>query len=283
MLLIGEYTVTAGFDALAIPYGGYSGHWAMGEQKDLFSKNGLQLLRQYILTNDDLMPKFDLEQFDTDIENGLYFDSDIPYGYGLGSSGALVAAFYDKYALIKETEINELKKILGQIECAFHGSSSGIDPTVCYLNQAIKVDKHNGVEKINLDTNSLQFYLLNTGIERKTTPLVKIFKEKLANDASFSEAIDRLGHANQNAIHHIIGNDTSALKNEIKNISTLQLSFFGEMIPGQYLKLWAEGLESDDFYLKLCGAGGGGMILCYLPVTTNKNPELKNFNLLKVG
>jgi mevalonate kinase len=28
----------------------------------------------------------------------MYFDSSIPQGYGVGSSGALVAAIYDKYA-----------------------------------------------------------------------------------------------------------------------------------------------------------------------------------------
>ena len=31
------------------------------------------------------------------IKSGLYFESSIPIGYGIGSSGALVAALYEKY------------------------------------------------------------------------------------------------------------------------------------------------------------------------------------------
>ena len=34
-----------------------------------------------------------------------------------------------------------------------------------------------------------------------------------------------------------------------------------EMIPKLFQKLWKDGLESNDYYLKLCGAGGGGFIL----------------------
>ena len=36
-----------------------------------------------------------------DIEEGMYFDSSIPQGYGVGSSGALVAAIYDTYSIDK--------------------------------------------------------------------------------------------------------------------------------------------------------------------------------------
>jgi mevalonate kinase len=33
------------------------------------------------------------------------------------------------------------------------------------------------------------------------------------------------------------------------------------MIPKKFHKLWASGIESNDYYLKLCGSGGGGYIL----------------------
>ena len=41
---------------------------------------------------------FRLDELKRDIDKGMYFDSSIPQGYGVGSSGALVAAVYDKYA-----------------------------------------------------------------------------------------------------------------------------------------------------------------------------------------
>ena len=43
--------------------------------------------------------------------NGLFFKSNIPQGYGLGSSGAMVAAFYDRYAKKKISPNEKLTKI----------------------------------------------------------------------------------------------------------------------------------------------------------------------------
>jgi mevalonate kinase len=40
----------------------------------------------------------------------MYFDSTIPQGYGVGSSGALVAAIYDKYAQDKITVLENLTR-----------------------------------------------------------------------------------------------------------------------------------------------------------------------------
>ena len=33
------------------------------------------------------------------------------------------------------------------------------------------------------------------------------------------------------------------------------------MIPKQFHSLWKAGIESNAYYLKLCGSGGGGYIL----------------------
>ena len=40
----------------------------------------------------------------------MFFDSSIPQGYGVGSSGALVAAFYDRFAINKITVLENLTK-----------------------------------------------------------------------------------------------------------------------------------------------------------------------------
>ena len=67
---------------------------------------------------------FDLASLQNDVNNGMYFDSSIPQGYGVGSSGALVAAIYDKYANNKITVLEnltrekllQLKTIFSQME-----------------------------------------------------------------------------------------------------------------------------------------------------------------------
>lgn len=33
------------------------------------------------------------------------------------------------------------------------------------------------------------------------------------------------------------------------------------MVPNGFEQVWEQGLKTDDYYLKLCGSGGGGMIL----------------------
>ena len=55
--------------------------------------------------------RFDLDQMASDISKGMYFDSSIPPGYGVGSSGALVAAVYDRYALKKVTVLENLTRL----------------------------------------------------------------------------------------------------------------------------------------------------------------------------
>src|SRR5690625_6608275 len=91
----------------------------------------------------------------SDIEEGMYFDSIIPQGYGVGSSGALVAAIYERYALnkieieqeISKEIISELKEVFSKMESFFHGTSSGIDPLICYLNLQFLINP-----KINIQT-----------------------------------------------------------------------------------------------------------------------------------
>jgi mevalonate kinase len=33
------------------------------------------------------------------------------------------------------------------------------------------------------------------------------------------------------------------------------------MIPKEFRAIWKQGIETNDYYLKLCGSGGGGYIL----------------------
>jgi len=50
------------------------------------------------------------------------------------------------------------------------------------------------------------------------------------------------------------------LKN-FKLLSAFQYEHFSPMIPKLYREMWGEGLSSNDYSLKLCGAGGGGFLM----------------------
>ena len=44
-------------------------------------------------------------------------------------------------------------------------------------------------------------------------------------------------------------------------VSEVVLENFKPMIPSAFHKVWQHGIETNDYYLKLCGSGGGGYIL----------------------
>ena len=83
-----------------------------------------------------------------------YFDSSIPQGYGVGSSGALVASIYDQYAADKITilenltrdKLLNLKAIFSLMESFFHGKSSGLDPLNSYLSLPILINSKTNIE-----------------------------------------------------------------------------------------------------------------------------------------
>jgi mevalonate kinase len=70
-------------------------------------------LKRYVTYLKNLNPElvtFDIDTLENDVNVGMYFDSSIPQGYGVGSSGALVAAIYDKYAFNKITVLENLTR-----------------------------------------------------------------------------------------------------------------------------------------------------------------------------
>ncbi len=148
ILLFGEYGIIRDSKGLSIPYNFYNGALKKDENPSdeaIKSNGNLKRFVVYLETLQNEQPDlvtFDLVTLKNDIETGMYFDSSIPQGYGVGSSGALVAAIYDKYAQNKITVLEnltrekllQLKNIFSQMESFFHGKSSGLDPLNSYLS-----------------------------------------------------------------------------------------------------------------------------------------------------
>ena len=116
ILLFGEYGIIKDSKGLSIPYNFYKGalktdpHHTVSTHK---SNKTLERFAQFLEELQQQQPTlvtFDLEQMKQDIAEGLYFDSSIPQGYGVGSSGALVAVVYDKYAHNKITVLENLTR-----------------------------------------------------------------------------------------------------------------------------------------------------------------------------
>ena len=147
ILLFGEYGIIKDSKGLSIPYNFYNGALKIDEHHTVStfkSNDNLRRFSEYLEQLQKDQPKlvsFDLERLKKDIVDGLYFDSSIPQGYGVGSSGALVAAIYDKYATEKITVLEnltrdkllQLKTIFSEMESFFHGKSSGLDLSLIHI------------------------------------------------------------------------------------------------------------------------------------------------------
>ena len=238
------------------------------------SNKGLQNFADYLskIQSEDLV-QFDITSLQKDVNEGMYFDSSIPQGYGIGSSGALVAAIYDKYASDKITVLEnltrekllKLKTIFGKMESFFHGKSSGLDPLNSYLSLPILINSQDNIESTSLPTQNKEgkgaVFLLDSGITGETAPMVQIFMEQMKQEGFRNMLKDKFIKHTDACVDHFLNGDIKSLFGHVKQLSYVVLDNFKPMIPKQFHTLWKKGIETNDYYLKLCGSGGGGYIL----------------------
>ncbi len=255
ILLFGEYLVLQRGQAISIPYKKFS------LQKTFVEKsNKAYLLKffEFISSNEIFKNKIS-EQFIIDIERGLSFESNIPVGYGLGSSGAIVALIYDHYILEKKNEFLEVKYELGQLENFFHNNSSGVDPLTSFLQMPIHIAPDESSILCH-EISLASFYLHDSGIKRNAKVAIDHFA-KLSKSEPFQNELMKLSNLNNNIIQNVI--DQKRILNEMQQFSEMQLELFGDFIPEPTKKLWEYGITSKTYWMKLCGAGMGGMFLVY--------------------
>lgn len=258
ILLLGEYTILNGSKALAIPYWELSGKWSKAPIRTLEAKVSHSSLVSFLEHSSE--EHLDYLRLKADIEKGLWFDSSIPHGFGLGSSGALIAALYETYGTKKESLLSA-KKALADLENHFHGSSSGIDPLLSLVKKPLLIHSFDEVETYTRPFDLKGFFLLDTGKPRSTGPLVSIYQEKMKDPEFKRGCAEVLSREVNFAINCILEEQRKHLFHHLWLISKFQWEFFPEMIPTQMRGPWSKGLESGDYVLKLCGAGGGGFIL----------------------
>jgi mevalonate kinase len=291
VLLLGEHIINKGATGLAIPFEHYYGvlkFGNLGENKIAASNQSLTKLAHYIIYHEQLSKLYNTNQILEDLERGLYFDSDVPQGYGLGSSGALIAAIYTAYRKPrkKTEELSEVKHELALLESFYHGKSSGLDPIVCFLNKAVLI-KNGEVTKVFempiKKEGALKIFLINTHIERQTSPYVNLFLKKCEDKQFFDTVTKSLIPANEIAVESLLKCKYTSLMNSVKIISQLQLNILPEFIPDKYKKVWKDGLSGNEFHLKICGAGGGGFIIGFAKAGVDLGLLLGALDVIEIG
>lgn len=276
LLLFGEHTVNLGSRALAVPLWHYHAGWRFATAAELphlprlqqqlpaFAKH-LAALQQ----TGQLPFELDVDAFEKALQQGLWLDSDIPQGYGAGSSGALVAAVVGEWGGELPPRLDRLREGLARMEAFFHGKSSGTDPLVSLLQKPLLISRQ-GAEPTELpDVSSLGFFLLDSGLQRKAGPLIERFLQAWQRP-DFSQACKHtLLPAVDAAIATMHAGKYGALFEAFKTISAFQLQHMHWLIPEELHAPWKEGLDSGGYLLKICGAGGGGFVLGMLAEGVN--------------
>lgn len=298
VLLFGEYSTLYNSMALVIPYDRFSGQLTFDTDGDIspFANRSNEYLKKFsgfIASHLDEDFVLEVKRFEWEIENGLFFKSDIPQGCGLGSSGALVAAIFlrylakaknikDELKMLTAETIQKLKLRLAEMESFFHGTSSGLDPLSIILNTPILYKSADDVAPVTIPNERKDgknvIFLLNTGIERKTLEMVTEFK-KLCKVPAFKQKIngELTSFTNETILSFLEENSRAFYKN-LDKLVQFQLDEMNFLIPPTFRKSVTGGLDNGDYFLKICGAGGGGFMLGFTENWTATQEKLGEQN-----
>lgn len=294
ILLFGEYGIIKDSKGLSIPYNFYNGALKTDENPSEIAIKSNESLKRFVSYLRDINPDlvaFDIDTLLNDVEAGMYFDSSIPQGYGVGSSGALVAAIYDQYAYDKITVLEnltrekllKLKMIFSEMESFFHGKSSGLDPLNSYLSIPILINSKDNIEATGIPAQQADgkgaVFLIDSGTVGETAPMVSIFMESMKQEGFRSMIKDQFTKHTDACVDDFLKGDIKSLFKNTKQLSKVVLNHFKPMIPKQFHELWKKGLETNEYYLKLCGSGGGGYILGFTQDIETAKQALKDYKL----
>jgi len=279
ILLFGEYGIIKDSKGLSIPYNFFKGALKWDKNNSQMAQESNKSLKAYaeylkvLEMKEEGLVSFDIEALEKDVAEGMYFDSSIPQGYGIGSSGALVAAIYERYATDKITVLEnltrekllQLKKIFGKMESFFHGKSSGLDPLNSYLSLPILINSKDNIESTSIPSQNTEgkgaVFLLDSGMTGETAPMVQLFMENMKQEGFRNMIKNQFIKHTDACVEDFLNGNIKSLFGNLKQLSHVVFDNFKPMIPAKFHQLWQKGIETNDYYLKLCGSGGGGYIL----------------------
>jgi mevalonate kinase len=299
ILLFGEYAVLHKGMALVMPCEKYTGHFefldaATSNKQAVQSNEYLKKFCNFVANNVDENFVVEVKQFEQELEKGLFFKSNIPQGYGLGSSGALVAAIALRY--LKKTKnlkdeikaltynkITELKGDLGRLESYFHGVSSGIDPLSIILNEPILLKNQQEIitttlPKTTAENNNIVF-LIDSKQPRNTSKMMSQFNTLLSQETFKKKFENHVIYNNNQAIEDFLNSDVEKFYKTLYNLSEFQFQEMKDFFPENLHQNVAKGLKNGDYLLKICGAGGGGFTLGFTQNWEKTKEDLKDFEL----
>ncbi len=297
ILLFGEYSVICNSMGLTIPYKRYSGRLRKLDEPNEETRKSSESLRGFytylteLFAQKELLAKLDLDIFKNDLDNNLYFESNIPQGYGVGSSGAICAAVYDAYLTEEIPDhtalcLPELKLKFAQMESYFHGVSSGLDPLNSYLKKTLLIHNKEQLEIVEkpggFKVGKLDVFLVDTELSGETGHLVNIFFDKCRYYEFYKEVKNQMIPINNTCIKLFMEGNLAEFLVAVEQLSLFFFKHFKAMIPPSFIELWENGIHNKRYSLKLCGSGGGGFLLGFTTDFESTKKEFIDYDLQKL-
>ena len=224
-----------------------------------------------------------LEKVKYYIENTYFLisiSSDIPVGFGLGSSAAYNVCIVNGLCLLINKLLNnnifnkkDILLLSNESEKIFHnGTPSGIDASCSLFGGVINFRSINDQSNVkipinNFFLNKIKFILINTKIQRNGGEFIKnVSNFKKNNPELFNNLINEIGDVTNNIINLIMkeqSNDDDCFKffELIKQNQKLLKSI---CVSNNEIDNIINILEKNEFVGKISGAGGGGFIICFV-------------------
>ena len=211
----------------------------------------------------------------------ITIDSKVPTGAGLGSSSSRAAATTKAIAELfgKELSLEEINDIAFQQEKLIHGTPSGGDNSACCFGGLVWFKKDQPKNQIKSLKEEIPYKLENfvfvyTGPPQKTTgELVQLVRE--LDEGYRTERVKKIGEMTHEILEVLKGKDFERSQKQVSSPASPSVQRLKEII-NQTQKNLAElkvstekideigqAVQKIGGAAKLCGAGGGGIVLCY--------------------
>jgi len=235
--------------------------WESGSQKGDFSEVFSMMKQNFKQISIGTV----LNHFEIDSGVSIVLDSDIPEGSGLGSSASVALVIAKSVADIydKRVSLEDINSVAYNIEKLNHGKPSGGDNSACCYGGLLWFVKGNPNTikslKDEIPYKLENFVLVYTKKPEKTTG--ELVQQVMKLDEKFrTYRIKALGRATNEMRKALRKKDFKQVK-EIINFTQKNLAELGVSIPE--IDKIAKNVRDIGGAAKLCGAGGGGMMLCY--------------------
>lgn len=205
-----------------------------------------------------------LDKLGADSGAEIYIDSNIPVGSGLGSSSSLAVCIARGLGELYDSGLSdqEYNQIAFELEKVIHGAPSGGDNSACYFGGLTWFEKGSPpvIKSLRDDVPYAleNFVLVYTGPPTLSTgQLVQLVRDKPEDVRT--PLVEELGQATYDMLEALKEKDYVRIR-ELMNLAQNNLAELGVSTPT--IDKVAEKVRELGGAAKLCGAGGGGIMLC---------------------